>query len=157
MLIENKIDNKTFGPFASSIGLIFLIAGSVFSFFNLSGLILAIIGAFIAFTSTGTIIDTEGRRIKHADYLFGILPFGKWINITSDMKLGLRTIKRGYKMYSTTIQSTSIKTYDVRICLYDSNNKQIMAVKKFPSSESALIEIEELALTMGVQVMKQNF
>lgn len=138
MIIENKLDNKSFGPFASSAGLGFLVIGLIFSFFNLFGLILAISGAFIAFTCTGTIIDTENKRIRHADYLFGLIPVGKWILLRSDMKLGLKEVRRGYRAYSRGAQPADIHYRDIRIFLYDPNNKKlIIPVKKFRTPEEA--------------------
>ena len=96
MIIENNLEKRSFGPFASSMGLFLFIAGLVIAYFSLIGLLIALIGAFIAFTSTCTIIDTENRRIKHADYIFGLLPFGKWVLVKDSMKLGVQKTRKGY-------------------------------------------------------------
>jgi hypothetical protein len=150
MIIENTLDNKSFGPFASSTGLFLFIGGVIFSYFSLFGLIIAIIGAFVAFTSTRTIIDTESKRIKHADYLFGLLPLGRWIEIQYGMKLGIKAVKRGYSGYTRGSQQIDIQSRDVRIFLLDSNNKQILPIKKFKSFESAREELKELEFLLGI-------
>ncbi|HLP75262.1 MAG TPA: hypothetical protein VK155_20330 [Bacteroidales bacterium] len=150
VIIENLLDNRSFGPFASSTGLFLFICGIIFSYFNLFGLIIAIIGAFVAFTSTRTIIDTENKRIKHADYLFGLLPYGKWIEIQKGMKLGVKIVKRGYAGYTRGTQPVDFQSRDVRIFLLDSNSKQILPVKKFKTFESARAELKELESLLGL-------
>lgn len=150
MVIENRLESRSFGPFASSTGFFLFAGGLVTSFFSLYGLIVAIIGAFIAFTSSGTIIDTEKKRIKHADYLFGLIPFGQWINIQPGMKLGLHSVKRGYVGYIRGTQPYDINYRDVRIFLYGADNKQIMPVKKFKTSEEARAELNEYSSLLGL-------
>jgi predicted membrane protein len=148
MIIENRLEKRSFGPFGSSTGLFIFLGGLIIAYFSLTGIIIAIIGAFVAFTSTCTIIDTENRRIKHADYIFGLLPFGKWVNIQDSMKLGIKKVKRGYTGYIRGTQPTSIQYEDFRIFLYDSNNKQIMPVKKFQTYASAENELKEYAVLL---------
>ncbi|HLN19945.1 MAG TPA: hypothetical protein VK213_02580 [Bacteroidales bacterium] len=150
MIIVNRIDNNSFGPFASSTGIFMLIGGLIIAYFNLTGLFLAIIGAFVAFTSTSTIIDTANRRIRHADFLFGLLPFGKWIDIKDDMKLGIKKVRRGYTGYIRGTQPMSIVSSEIRIILYDSSQKQILPVKRCKSDESALHEIKEISSLLGI-------
>jgi len=150
MIIVNRLENRSFGPFGSSTGFFLLIGGLILVFFSLSGLIIALIGAFVAFTSTSTIIDTENKRIKHADFLFGLLPFGKWIDIHSNMRLGLRKVKRGYLGYIRGTQPIDIQYEDIRIILYDSNDKQIMPVMKFKTLESAQAELKKLGSLLGL-------
>lgn len=154
MVIENKLDNRSFGPFASSMGFFLLIIGIVFSFYNLFGLLLAILGAFIAFTSTGTIIDTESRRIRHADYWFGLLPFGPWIEITPGMKLGLREVRSGYRAYSRGMQSTSVHYYDIRIFLYSSEKRKLVPLKKFRTPDEAINGLEEYCNLLMLEAFK---
>jgi hypothetical protein len=153
MIIENKLENKSFGPFASSTGLFLFLGGLAFSYFNLFGLIIAIIGAFIAFTSTGTIIDSESRRIKHADYIFGLVPVGKWVDIRDDMRLGLKTVKRGYVGYIRGTQPMDIQYRDIRIFLYDCRNRPVMAIKKFRTADSAKDEIKDLGSLLGLEII----
>ena len=98
MIIKNKLD-KTFGPFGTSTGFFIMIGGVIATFYSFLGLIIAIVGAFACFTSTSTIIDTDNKRIKHSDNLFGIIPIGKWIDIKPDMKIGLKKFHRGYRAY----------------------------------------------------------
>ncbi|MCU0457221.1 MAG: hypothetical protein MUE74_13060 [Bacteroidales bacterium] len=65
MYIVNTLEHRSFGPFASATGLSMFVIGAVLAFFHMSLIILVVIGALIAFTSTRTIIDTEKRRVRH--------------------------------------------------------------------------------------------
>jgi hypothetical protein len=152
MIIENKLD-KTFGPFGTSTGFFMLIGGIIATYYSFIGLFIAFLGAFAAFTSTSTLIDTENKKIKFSNNLFGIIPVGKWIDITPDMKTGLRKSHRGYVGYIRGTQPIGIHYNDIRIMLYDRNNKQIMPIKKPDSYESAKSELNNLKSSLGLEII----
>jgi S-ribosylhomocysteine lyase LuxS involved in autoinducer biosynthesis len=152
MIIKNKLD-KTFGPFGTSTGFFMLLGGIIATYYSLIGLLIAFVGAFVAFTSTSTIIDTENKKVKYTDNLFGIFPVGKWMDIKPDMKLGLKKSHRGYVGYVRGTQPVEIHNKDIRIFLYDSNNKQIMPIKKFNSYESSKKEIDNLSSVLGLEII----
>jgi hypothetical protein len=154
MIARNKLD-KTFGPFGSSTGLFMLIGGIVATYFSFLGIIFIIIGAFAAFTTSSTFIDAENKRIKYSDDLFGIIPIGKWIYIKPEMSLGLKKSHRGYVGYIRGNQPVDIHYNDIRIFLYDSNNKQIMPIKKFDSYESSKNEINILKSSLGLEIISR--
>lgn len=52
------------------------------------GLILAMVGAFLAFTSASSIIDFERKRVIFSNNLFGFNQTGSWMNINEKMKIG---------------------------------------------------------------------
>lgn len=150
MIIKNKLD-KTFGPFGTSTGFFIMIGGVIATFYSFLGLIIAIVGAFACFTSTSTIIDTDNKRIKHSDNLFGIIPIGKWIDIKPDMKIGLKKFHRGYRAYIRGTQKIGIHYNDIRIFLYDSANKQLVPINKFDSYESSKNELNNLSSLLGLE------
>ena len=152
MIIQNKLD-KTFGPFGSSTGFFLLIGGVIATFFSVFGLIIVLIGSFVAFTSTSVQIDTENRRIKYSDNLFGIIRIGKWIDVKPDMKLGLKKSHRGYVGYIRGTQPLGIHENDIRIILYDSNNKKIIPVQKSDSVESLKNELINLSSILGLSII----
>jgi len=149
MIVRNKLD-KPFGPFGTSTGYFLLAGGIIASWYSLSGLILAFIGAFIAFTTTSTFIDTDRKRIKFSNDLFGFYYSGKWIDIEPGMKLGLKKTHRGYRAYTRANQPTDIHYNDIRIYLFDSRNKQIGTVGKFSSVEAASNELDRLRTDLGL-------
>ena len=152
MIIKNNLD-RTFGPFGTSTGFFIFLGGIIATFYSIYGLIIAFVGAFAAFTSTSTYIDTEMKRIRNTDNLFGIIPVGKWIAIKPDMKLGLKKAHKGYQAYIMGTQPIGIHHNDIRIYLYDSGNKQIMPIKKFDSYESSKNELGVLSSLLGLEII----
>lgn len=152
MIIKNKLD-RTFGPFGSSTGLFLLLGGIITTYFSILGIIFIIVGAFAAFTSTSTIIDTDNKKIKYSDNLFGIIPVGKWISIKPDMKLGLSKSHRGFVGYIRGTQPFDIHYNDIRIILYDSSNKKILTVKKFDSYEASKNDLVNLSSVLGLKLV----
>jgi hypothetical protein len=152
MIIKNKLD-VAFGPFGSSTGFFLFIGGIVATYFSVFGLIIVIIGAFAGFTSTSTFIDSDNKRIKFSNNLFGIIPVGKWIDIKSGMKIGLKKSHKGYRAYIRGTQPIGIHINDIRIYLYGPDNKQIMPVKKVDSYESSKRELDELSNMLGLEII----
>lgn len=140
MKIKNKI-SKSFGPQGSAAGLLLFVVGIVATFYSNIGLFLTIGGAFMAFTSTSTIIDTSMKRVKPVEMLFGILPFGKWIYVNAEMKLDIEKSQKGFRVFSASNKSSELVESDYRIILYDENNRPITPLKKFSSRAEAEKEI----------------
>jgi hypothetical protein len=152
MIINNKLD-KAFGPVGSSAGIFLLIAGLGISYFSFSGLILVLPGAFIGFTSTSTAIDFDMKRIRFSNNLFGIIKTGKWISIEPDMKIGIKSLTRGWRAYGRGNQTFDIKTKDFRLVLQDSGNKQILQIKKTDTLDSAKVELIKLSYQLGIRMV----
>jgi len=149
MIIKNKLD-KTFGPFGTSAGFFLFLGGLAATWFSPFWVILATFGAFASFTTTSSIIDTDNRKIKFCNNLFGIIPAGKWIDITPDMKLGLKRVHRGYQAYTRENQPVAIHNVDIRIVLLQADNVEIMQIKKFRNRESAFNGINELCSFLNI-------
>lgn len=155
MVIKNKLDT-TFGPFGSSTGFFMFLGGIIVTYYSLFGLIIAIIGAFVSFTSTSALIDTENKRIKFSNNLFGIIPVGKWIDTNSEMQIGIKRSHKGYQAYIRGNQPIGIHIKDIRIFLYGSDNKQIMPIMKFDSYESAKGELDNLSTLLGLKKIENQ-
>jgi hypothetical protein len=154
MMIENRF-GRTFGPFGSSTGFFLIIGGIAVTWFSVYGLIIVIAGLFALFTDTSTSIDTAGRKIRHSDNLFGLIPVGKWIEISSGMKLGLKKTHRGFMGY-TRGNAMGIHEYDIRIILYGSDNKPIIPLKSFSSFESAREELGIFSQQLEIPVLESK-
>ncbi len=142
MIIKNKLD-KAFGPVGSSTGMFMFVGGIVATYYSLIGIILLILGAFVGFTSTSTILDTVKKRVKFSNNLFGIIPNGKWIDIIEGMSLGIKKSHAGYRTYSRSNRHMDIHINDTRIVLLNTRKKQIMQIAKFNSAEDAKNELEK--------------
>ncbi|NOU19481.1 MAG: hypothetical protein HOO91_18150 [Bacteroidales bacterium] len=153
MTTNNKLD-KSFGPIGMVAGITIFVTGIILVFFSLSGLFLIILGAFVGFSSTSTLIDFDKKRIKFSNNLFGIISVGKWLEISTDMKIGIKKSNKTWRTYSQGSRSLDISNQDFRIILYDSANKQIMPVKKSETLDSAKIEIEKLSKQLGLGIIE---
>lgn len=152
MITKNKLD-KPFGPAGTSAGIFMFIAGIVVTFYSFTGLILVFIGAFVGFTSTSTMIDNDKKRIKFSNNLFGFIKTGQWIDIKPEMKLGLKKSNRVYRAYSRSNRTLDIDSKDIRLILYDSDNKQIMPIKKFDSPDIAKVELKKSGNQLGLSLI----
>jgi hypothetical protein len=149
MIIKNKLD-KTFGPFGESAGFFLFLGGVAMTWFSMIGLIVAAFGSFAAFTTTSTYIDTDKKKIKFSNDIFGFIHMGNWIDIKPDMKLVLRRIHRGYRAYTRANQPIGIHTNDIRIILCESDDDEIMQIKKFSNREEAVNGINFLSAILGL-------
>lgn len=150
MIKKNKLD-KLFGPAAIAGGGFMLVVGLLVTIFqSFGGLILVAAGAFAAFSTTSTIIDTENKRVKYSSNLFGIIETGNWLKIEPNMKLHVKKSKHVQRVYSRSNRMQELTEKDLRIVLYGANNKELMPVDKFKSPEAAKEELEKLKSLLGL-------
>jgi hypothetical protein len=152
LTVNNKLD-KSFGPVGSSSGVIVFAAGLVITCFYFSGLILVLIGAFVGFSSTSTLIDLAKKRVRFSNNLFGIIRTGQWMNIYPAMKIGIKDSNVTWRTYSSGNRTLDINAKDFRIILLDIENKEIMPLKKTDSYDSAKIECETLGRQLGLKMI----
>lgn len=151
MIEKNKFE-KSFGPVGSPAGIVLFIAGIILSYFYLTGLILILIGAFVGFSSTSTLIDYEKKRVKFSNNLFGIIKVGAWLSIDPSMKVGIKNSNLTWRSYSQGNRPLDVKSNDYRIILFDEMNKEIMPIKKFKSKESAKTELVSIGEKLGINM-----
>jgi hypothetical protein len=152
MIHKNKLD-KSFGPSGSFAGYIIFAAGLIATYSDLIGLILVLIGAFVGFSSTSTLMDTGKKRIKFSNNLFGFIPAGKWINIENSMKLGIKESNVTWTTFSRSNRSIDMVNKDFRIALYDSSENEIMEISKTKSLDAAKVELETISKELELEVI----
>ena len=140
MTTNNRIE-KSFGPVGTSAGVFMFIAGLILTCFYFSGLILVLIGAFVGFTSSSTLIDYGNKRVKFSNNLFGIIQTGKWIPIEPSMKIGIKESIQTYRTYSQGNRPLDITNKDFRLILFDSDKREMMPIKKTDSLVAAKMEL----------------
>jgi len=145
--------DKAFGPVGSSAGMFLLLGGLIILYFSFSGLILIVAGAFIGFTSTGTIIDHDKMMIKFSNNLFGVLQIGRWISIDPEMKVGIKKSTRSWRAYGRGNQTYDISNKDFRIVLYDSRNKEVLQIQKAATHDSAKEELAKISNQLGLNIL----
>ncbi|MBN1181083.1 MAG: hypothetical protein JXB49_02270 [Bacteroidales bacterium] len=149
MTVKNKLD-KPFGPAGSFAGILIFIVGLIITLYELSGLILITVGAFIGFTSTSVKIDLTKKRVKLSNNLFGILPVGQWIAVSPEMKIGIIRSNKVWRTYSRSNRSTDLRNNDIVVVLYNAIGEKIMYLKKTPSLNSAKQYVDNLTDQLGV-------
>jgi len=107
-MIETNKFGKTFGPVASFSGVVMLCVGLFLMLTNIGGFVVAVIGAFIAFTRSYASINFESQQVRHGDMLFGIVKRGEWMDVQADMKIGLCNSNKVYRTYSRSNRALDI-------------------------------------------------
>jgi hypothetical protein len=143
MLTDNKIDNLL-GSSGTFTGYFLMIFGAIATYFDLTGLILVVVGMFMAFTFDGTIIDYNSRRIKSYTSFFGLLKVGKWYSINDFKKFSIHKSNRSYTTYSRANVPLTIKNSDIRLVLLNNTGSLKITIKKYSSFDAARKEMSEL-------------
>ncbi|HNY02849.1 MAG TPA: hypothetical protein PKG48_09695 [Bacteroidales bacterium] len=150
MKTTHRLD-KSFGPAGSFAGLILFIAGILLTCFHFSGVLLILIGGFVGFTNTSAIVDSEKKRVKFSNNLFGILPTGKWIQIQPGMKLGIKEYNQTYSAYSQGNRKLDVSRQDFRILLYNADGKEFMQIARADSLDAAKAERDASGIQLGLK------
>ena len=135
---------KFFGPSFSYAGYVFIISGIITLQYSYSAAFLVVLGAFIAFTYTGSIVDTENRRIKSYTAFFGIIKSGKWVEINKSSVFRIIRSNRRYTTYSRTNMRNDLYIRDLRLVVTNKESKTRVTVKKYTKYEVAMQDMEEL-------------
>jgi hypothetical protein len=149
MMTKYRLD-KSFGPVGTTAGSVLFVAGLIVTFNSVWGILPVLLGAFVGFSSTCTIIDFDKKRIKFSNDLFGIIHTGKWIAIENSMKLGIKETDMTWSAYSRGNRPFDIEKKDFRITLFDAKDLEILQVKKNNSLESAKADLEIIASQLGI-------
>lgn len=154
--MKNKVSTRfgnPFGPVGSSAGFFLLIGGALITvFFSLSGLILILPGAFMAFTHSSSTINAESKRIKFSNNLFGILSFGKWVDISNDMLLRLKKYSGSYTAYSRSNRRLDNYSEEYRIYLCDEKGREILPIMRSNAISPLKSEAQHLASNLELIV-----
>ncbi len=143
MKTDNKID-RLFGPSGTFAGYSLIFFGVITTYFSLTGLILVIAGAFMAFTYEGTLIDFDSGRIKPYTSIFGVYKNGKWYNAQEFSKFYIFRSRRSSTMHSRGNVPLTIKSSDIRLALLKGDGSQKIIINKYDSFEAARTEMSDL-------------
>jgi hypothetical protein len=152
MTTTNKLD-KYFGPTGTTAGITLFIAGLIITWFSWFGIILVLIGAFTAFTRTGSQIDFELKRVRFTNVFFGIIPTGNWIKIEPEMKIGIEKANILWRTYSRGNQSLDINESDFRLILYNKDRKHLFPLKKLDSIDTAQKDLALMSEKLGIGIL----
>jgi hypothetical protein len=155
MIENNKLD-KSFGSVGTSAGIFLVFIGIIVSCLYPSALVLILIGGFVGFSGTSTRINYNKKQVKFSNNIFGFIPVGKWISLESSMKIGIRESNQTYRAYSRGNRTLDIARTDFRLTLFDSQNREIVPLKKFNTIEVALMELEIMSGKLGLPILQKE-
>ena len=154
MVVDNKLD-KAFGPSGVFAGYILLIVGVV-SILSGVGLIVALIGAFTAFTYSGVQINTDKKVYRSYSSLFGALKVGQWKKLSGFTQITVLKSKKKYTTFSRSNRSIETSQIDYRVNLVAPNRNDRVAVKKCSSLDEAYVYAEGLGAQLDIPVVRFN-
>jgi len=148
MIKYYKLD-KTFGPVGTIAGVTLFIAGIITILYSLGGIVLIVLGAFVGFTSSGTYIDIENRRVKSITKLFGIIGAGKWINIDENSSIEIQKSDVVWRTYSKSNRTIDIADKYYYVMLYKSRKDSVPLIRT-TSLSTANSEAQALIQKLGI-------
>jgi hypothetical protein len=140
---NNKL-GKVFGPVQIYMGYVFIACGILCASYSFTSLFLIIPGAFMAFTSTGTIVDTDNKRVKPYTLFFGIMRTGKWIDAGQFTRFSIKKVTKNHTSYSRGSVRLDMDQSEIRLLLINSDNTKNVVLNKFCKFEEAQLEMKEL-------------
>ena len=149
MRIYNRLD-RLFGPAGNTAGIVLIAVGLVMTYYSIVAIVLILVGLFTGFTSSGSVIDTDRKRIRFSNNLFGVISIGKWIEIEPDMLLGIEKSRSAWRTYSRSNRVLDLENHGYMVILYNASGKKIMPVLKTPTKEAARAKLEMLGETLGL-------
>ena len=144
MATINYNHGKFFGPSAGFAGYVMIACGLIGLSYSPLAMLLFIPGTFMALTFTGTILDTTNRKVKPYTTLFGIVPTGKWIDISQFTRFNIIRVKGKYTSYSLANVRFDLDVSDIRLLLINRDGTRKVIINKYLKFEDAQKEMEEL-------------
>lgn len=152
MVVDNKLD-KSFGPSGVFAGYVLLIVGVV-SILSGVGLIVALIGAFTAFTYSGVQINTDKKLYRTYSSVFGALKVGHWKKLSGFTQITVLKSNKKYTTFSRSNRSIETRQIDYRVNLVNPSKNERVAVKKCNSMEEAYVYADGLGSRLGIPVVR---
>lgn len=143
MIIHYKL-GKLFGPSMVFAGYILMVFGVLTIYFSLTSIGLTLLGAFLAFTTSGTIVDPEKKQYKNYLRLFGLIPVGNEKSFNRDDKIEAKKFRGSYVTSSWSNRQSKIKVIDYRIYLTKADTKKKTILARFDTEDEALQESKNL-------------
>jgi hypothetical protein len=143
MITHYKL-GKIFGPSMVFAGYILIVFGVLTIYFTFTSTGLALLGAIIAFTTSGTVIDTEKRQYKSYVRIAGIIRVGKELPFNTEDKTEVKKFKGKHATYSWSNRQSTTEVNDYRIYLIKADSKKKTLLARFEEEEEALEESRNL-------------
>ena len=111
-------------------------------------LLFLIPGTFMAFTSTGSLIDIENKKVRPYTSLFGFIRTGKWIEISGFSGFKIIKSNRRYTSYSRANVQLDMNISDISLLLVNKNGTRKVVLNRYNNFEDARKDMDELKNTL---------
>ena len=156
--MDYKLD-KIFGPSGTFAGYILMLTGAL-SFFVMenpvSSLVPVLIGAFVAFSTTGTQLDLDLRKVRSYTAYVGFLKSGKWQSLDLYDQIQIAEPVIHYRTYSRSNRSLDIYNKDFRIMLLGDHLRLRIPLRKLKNYEQADKEAEKVSSLLNIHYIKSE-
>jgi hypothetical protein len=152
-MTKNRIE-YSFGPVGKSAGFFISVIGIIMSFYDIFAIIITVFGAFFLFTDTCTFIDSDNKRVKFSNNIFGLIRIGKWIAVHNSMSISIMKSNRAWNSYSRGNRILNITDNSFLIVIVNSNGKIILPLKKCDTIETAKTTSHFLSKELGLVMLK---
>jgi len=153
MKISNRI-SLTFGPAGSFSGYILLIVGIV-TLNTWAGILLVLIGAFFAFSFSGTTIEKGQNRYRQFTQLFGLFKVGDWEDLTPYKELTILKNDTSFKVFSRGNRAIDSKANNYLIYMIGNDIRFKVPICKSKTSVLAVAEAEKISKVINMPVIEQ--
>ncbi len=154
-----KFRSKTeypFAPYLSFAGALFMLTG-LFFFRQVAGIVLITAGAFLCFTTSSVVIDTDLQRMKTCSRLFGIIPIGKWTDYTNCTGIAIVPVTTTYVVHSRSDRTNALESRFYRVYLVNRQMKPLCGLGKFKTFQAARHEVEKLSQLLHLPECTTHF
>ena len=111
-------------------------------------LLFLIPGTFMAFTSTGSMIDIENKKVRPYTSLFGFIRTGKWIEVSGFSGFKIIKSNRRYTSYSRANVQLDMNISDIKLLLVNKNGTRKVIINRYNNFEDARMDMDELKNTL---------
>jgi len=148
MAIRYYNHGKFFSTSQITVGYVFIVCGIIFSFYRLSALFFLIPGLFMAFTYSGSILDTENKKVKSFTCIGGIITTGKWVPVNTFTHFIIQRATRKYSTYSRGSVRFDMNVSDIKLLMASHDNSRKILIARYSNFEMAQKEKEDLSLVI---------
>lgn len=129
-------------------GYVFIAVGIFCSVYSPYIPLFIIPGAFMAFTYTGTIIDTENKKVRPYTSLFGFIRTGRWIEVSHFSGFKIMKSNRRYTSYSRANIKLDMNISDISLLLMNKNSPGKILLNRYNNFEDARKDMDELKIIL---------
>jgi hypothetical protein len=147
---------KAFVPAIVAGGYAFMVIG-IFPFASLTvggiieGIIIFLLGCFIAFTTAGIELDITNKKLNDYWKYFNLYKSHSWQNIQSFPYVAVLKLNKSYSLFSKSNRSMEVSEMKYEVHLLDKSHHQRLLVCSFDIAEEAIDFAQLIAHKLNIE------